>query len=151
MGIRNEETCSREDSFAKSLEYAQNNALWLQDFAAIWTKLVTHNQPELLRVDANDFVDTRDSVNIPSEPPILITREPSIPVSPVAVTPSPAAVPTTHPTSDALLFCCVPKRTRIPHKDGRCWGAETEGIAMQNYLREGDVNGTPTDAELKLG
>merc|ERR1711879_645267 len=121
--LRNEETCTREDSFAKTLEYAQNNTLWLQDFAAVWTKLVTHNQPELLRVDATDFVDTRDSVQIPSEPPILITQEPA-----TLVTPAPAtarlSTASDSPTAFVSSFCCFSKRTR--NRESRCWRAMTE-------------------------
>jgi len=123
--LRNEETCTREDSFAKSLDYALNNALWLQDFAAVWTKLVTHNQPESFRVDATDFVDARDSVNVPSEPPILIIQEPATPITPSPVTVRlSTASPTMHPTAVASSFCCIAKR--IPNWNGRCWGAITE-------------------------
>ena len=135
--IRREETCGREDSFEKSLEYALDNALWLQDFAAVWIKLVTHNQPELLRIDASDFVDLRDTnpVAAPSEPPVLIIHDPPIvPLTPapvtVRLTASPTTAspttqsPTTSTAASGSAFCCIAKR--IPNWNGRCWGALTE-------------------------
>jgi len=127
--IRSEETCGREDSFSKSLDYALDNALWLRDFAAVWTKLVIHNQPELLRVDATDFEDRREStpvpVTAPTEPPVLIIHDPASPItpSPVAVRLTTAAPTTPSPTA-APTLCCIAKR--IPNWNGRCWGALSE-------------------------
>merc|ERR1719203_294711 len=72
---------------------------------------MVHNQPELLRVDAPSFVDSRTSgtpATAPTDPPILVIHE-------TEQTPSPTAAPT---------FCCIAKR--VPNWNGRCWGALTE-------------------------
>lgn len=53
------ETCGNEVSFGLVSTYAQDNAKWLNDYVSAWNKLVTRNQPELIRVDATDFVGLR--------------------------------------------------------------------------------------------
>ena len=72
FALRASETCDRENSFQFALEYARNNQLFLDDFAAAWTKVVTNNQPNLQRVDPPPFRDSRNDAAAPTAAPILV-------------------------------------------------------------------------------
>ena len=90
-------TCDREQSFEISLTYARDNQAFLDDFASAWTKIITHNQFYLTKVNATQFNDTRtdDEISALMETSIIVSK-----------------------------YCCIAKR--IPNWNGRCWGAQTE-------------------------
>eukprot|EP01084_Bolivina_argentea_P307539 531585_1 len=112
--------CPREKSFGISLKYALDNQLFLNDFAAVWNKLITHNYDddnELTKIIPYAFRDkrndppTKNPSKKPTQSPILIRR------------------------TENDGFCCIAKR--IPNWNGRCWGNLNEN----DCFNEGPGNG----------
>jgi len=65
------DTCPREETFDVALNYARDNQLFLDDFVLAWNKILSYNQFNLVTVNANPFVDTRDDSSEQSTPRLI--------------------------------------------------------------------------------